>query len=239
MEGVGEGKIYGKLSKNAVFPGKFHDNKIWNFCEFYCQKFVVIWEAPIEKQISLERALPLGWSPSKMNGAISGAAAVLVDCGDLQRSGLSKRRLWKTVSAVVTCWKTGGFDDVALFTRGQGGLLLRPRKSTKVTKMAGVTHAKTPFRQPREETIEVVPMAQLKGDAQVIEITGGSGRKEMQCSISRTRDGRVCVQLARSVTEAEYQKRSKHARSPSQEKPQKAPKIPGFVNQIPATLRAK
>ena len=42
LEGVGEGKIYGKLSKNAVFffPGKFHDNKIWNFCEFYCQKFL-------------------------------------------------------------------------------------------------------------------------------------------------------------------------------------------------------
>ena len=36
--GLGRGKSYGKLSRNAVFPGKFHDNKIWNFCEFYCQK---------------------------------------------------------------------------------------------------------------------------------------------------------------------------------------------------------
>ena len=39
LEGVGEGEIYGKLSKNAVSPGIFHDNKIWKFCEFYCQKF--------------------------------------------------------------------------------------------------------------------------------------------------------------------------------------------------------
>ena len=37
--GLGRAKIYGKLSRKAVFPGKFHDNKIWNFCEFYCQKF--------------------------------------------------------------------------------------------------------------------------------------------------------------------------------------------------------
>ena len=37
--GLGRGKIYGKLPQNAVFPGKFHDNKIWKFCEFYCQKF--------------------------------------------------------------------------------------------------------------------------------------------------------------------------------------------------------
>ena len=37
--GLRRGRIYGKLSQNAVFfPGKFHDNKIWNFCEFYCQK---------------------------------------------------------------------------------------------------------------------------------------------------------------------------------------------------------
>ena len=27
--GLGRGKIYGKLSQNAAFPGKFHDNKIW------------------------------------------------------------------------------------------------------------------------------------------------------------------------------------------------------------------
>ena len=39
LEGIGEGEIYGKLSQNAVFRGKFHDNKIWKFCEFYCQKF--------------------------------------------------------------------------------------------------------------------------------------------------------------------------------------------------------
>ena len=38
LEWVGEGEIYGKLSQNAVFPGKFHDNQIWKFCEFYCQK---------------------------------------------------------------------------------------------------------------------------------------------------------------------------------------------------------
>ena len=37
--GLGRGKIYGKLSQNGVFPGKFHDNIIWKLCEFYCQKF--------------------------------------------------------------------------------------------------------------------------------------------------------------------------------------------------------
>ena len=39
LEGVGEGTFYGKLPPNAVFLGKSHDNKIWKFCEFYCQKF--------------------------------------------------------------------------------------------------------------------------------------------------------------------------------------------------------
>ena len=28
LEGVGEGENYGKLPPNAIFPGKFHDNKI-------------------------------------------------------------------------------------------------------------------------------------------------------------------------------------------------------------------
>ena len=85
--GLGRGKFYGKLSPNAVFPEKFHDNKIWirshpgkpnqikasskmgeihelfvlalslvwfagvtpdlTFYQFYCHKFVVIWEAPM------------------------------------------------------------------------------------------------------------------------------------------------------------------------------------------------
>ena len=27
------------MSQNAVFPGKYHDNKILKFCEFYCQIF--------------------------------------------------------------------------------------------------------------------------------------------------------------------------------------------------------
>ena len=31
--GLGRGNFYG------VFPRKFHDNKIWKFCKFYCQKF--------------------------------------------------------------------------------------------------------------------------------------------------------------------------------------------------------
>ena len=39
LEGVGEGDNLRKIVQNAVFPGKFHDNKIWKFCEFYCQKF--------------------------------------------------------------------------------------------------------------------------------------------------------------------------------------------------------
>ena len=35
LEGVGEGKIYGKLSKNAVFPEKFHDKKeLEKFADF-------------------------------------------------------------------------------------------------------------------------------------------------------------------------------------------------------------
>ena len=38
--GLGRGKIYGKLSpKHCFFPGKYHDSKIWKFCEFYCQEF--------------------------------------------------------------------------------------------------------------------------------------------------------------------------------------------------------
>ena len=35
------------MSKNAVFLGKFHDNKIGNFANFIVRDFVVIWEAPI------------------------------------------------------------------------------------------------------------------------------------------------------------------------------------------------
>ena len=48
LEGVGEGKISGRSSKNAVFLGKFHDNKMWNFANFIVRNFVVIWEAPKE-----------------------------------------------------------------------------------------------------------------------------------------------------------------------------------------------
>ena len=39
LEGVGEGEILRKIVQNAVFSWEFHDNKIWKFCEFYCQKF--------------------------------------------------------------------------------------------------------------------------------------------------------------------------------------------------------
>ena len=49
LRGLGTGKIYGKLSKNAVFPGKFHDNKTWGFfANFIARNFVVLWEAPIK-----------------------------------------------------------------------------------------------------------------------------------------------------------------------------------------------
>ena len=44
--GSGRGSIYGKLSKNAFFPEKFHDNKIGTFANFIVRNFVVIWEAP-------------------------------------------------------------------------------------------------------------------------------------------------------------------------------------------------
>ena len=37
--GVGEGKFMENCPKTLFFPGNFHDNKIWNFCEFYCLKF--------------------------------------------------------------------------------------------------------------------------------------------------------------------------------------------------------
>ena len=57
-KGVGEGKIYGKLSKNAVFPGKFHDNKIWKFCEFYCQKFCCHLGGPYKGRRSTQKNRP-------------------------------------------------------------------------------------------------------------------------------------------------------------------------------------
>ena len=46
---MGTGKIYAKLSQNAVFPGKFHDNKFGIFAKFIVRTFVVIWEAPIRE----------------------------------------------------------------------------------------------------------------------------------------------------------------------------------------------
>ena len=47
LEGVGEGENLRKIVPNAVFPGKFHDNKIRNFASFIVKHFVVIWEAAI------------------------------------------------------------------------------------------------------------------------------------------------------------------------------------------------
>ena len=35
--------------KNAIFLGKFHDNKIWISWEFIVRNFVVIWEAPMNQ----------------------------------------------------------------------------------------------------------------------------------------------------------------------------------------------
>ena len=39
LEGVGEGD---NLPKTLFFPGEFHDNKSWKFCEFIVRNFVVI-----------------------------------------------------------------------------------------------------------------------------------------------------------------------------------------------------
>ena len=41
--------------------------------------------------------------------------------------------------------KIGGNSDIAFYPQKQGILLLKPRKSTKMTKMAGVTPTKWPF----------------------------------------------------------------------------------------------
>ena len=41
VRGVGEGENLRKIVPKRCFfffPGKFHDNKLWRFCKFYCQK---------------------------------------------------------------------------------------------------------------------------------------------------------------------------------------------------------
>ena len=45
----------------------------------------------------------------------------------------------------VVLTKIGGNSDIAFYPQKQGILLLKPRKSTKMTKMAGVTPTKWPF----------------------------------------------------------------------------------------------
>ena len=47
LEGVGEGKTYGKLSKTLFFLG----NSIGNFANFTVRNFVVIWEAPTNSEL--------------------------------------------------------------------------------------------------------------------------------------------------------------------------------------------
>ena len=37
--GLGRGKFTENCPRMLFFPGKYHDNKIWKFCKFYCQKF--------------------------------------------------------------------------------------------------------------------------------------------------------------------------------------------------------
>ena len=44
--GSGRWTFEGKLPQNAICPGKFDDNKIWKMRKFYCQIFILIWEAP-------------------------------------------------------------------------------------------------------------------------------------------------------------------------------------------------
>ena len=46
LEGVGEGKFYGKLSKTLFFLGNSMTIKLGNFTNFIVRNFVVIWEAP-------------------------------------------------------------------------------------------------------------------------------------------------------------------------------------------------
>ena len=38
-KGWGRGNFMENCPKTPFFPEKFHDNKIWKFREFYCQKF--------------------------------------------------------------------------------------------------------------------------------------------------------------------------------------------------------
>ena len=53
--GLGRGEIEGKLSKTAVFLGKFHDNKIWKICKVYCQKNVLSFRRLLTPIVSLLR----------------------------------------------------------------------------------------------------------------------------------------------------------------------------------------
>ena len=45
----------------------------------------------------------------------------------------------------VVLTRIGDYSDIAVCPQKQGALLLRPWKSTKMTEMAGVTQAKSPF----------------------------------------------------------------------------------------------
>ena len=62
LEGVGERKIYGKLSKNAVFFFFFLQNsttiKFRNFANFIVRNFVVIWEAPTLDKTGIDQTNP-------------------------------------------------------------------------------------------------------------------------------------------------------------------------------------
>ena len=49
LEGVEEGKLYGKLSQNAVLPGNSMTIIFGKYANFIVRNFVVIWEAPIHE----------------------------------------------------------------------------------------------------------------------------------------------------------------------------------------------
>ena len=71
---LGEEENYGKLPQNAIFPGKFHDNKIWKLCEFYCQKILLSFGRLLvfrDVQGACESLCPITESPKSVGNVFS------------------------------------------------------------------------------------------------------------------------------------------------------------------------
>ena len=99
-------------------------------------------------------------------------------CADGMRFGARFRLFIRVVETVVLencrfvpCRKKGGFDEnwqkcwYCILPQKQGNLLLKPRKSTKMTEMAGVTPAKWPFAKSTVLTTLILGASPLaRGD---------------------------------------------------------------------------